>query len=279
MKHQTSTIETTNGLHLFTQSWLPDGDPKAIVVFSHGIGEHSGRYAHIGQALADHGYGLCMDDLRGHGQSAGKRGHIDSWGDYRSDFMAIYDDTHTAYPGIPVFAGGHSLGGLIALNAAVVTPNNCAGIIASGAGLGLAFVPPQWKVSLAKTLSNLTPALAMSNEINPDWLSRDRAVVEAYRSDPLVHDRITARCFVEFTAAQEETMSKAGNMTLPLYLIGGAEDQLTSTQAIEKFYTAAGSKDKTLKIYEGLYHEVFNELEQETVIGDLITWLDQHLDR
>jgi alpha-beta hydrolase superfamily lysophospholipase len=153
------------------------------------------------------------------------------------------------------------------------------GIIASSPGLGLAFVPPQWKVTLAKTLSNLTPALAMSNELDPDWLSRDKAVVEAYRSDPLVHDRITARCFVEFTNAQAETMAGAGNLTLPLYLIGGEEDHLTSTKAIEAFYAAAGSADKTLRIYEGLYHEVFNEPEQERVINDMIDWLDQHLDR
>ncbi len=278
MKHHTSTIETTDGLRLYAQSWLPDGEPKAIVVFSHGIGEHSGRYAHIGQALADHGCGLCMGDLRGHGQSTGKRGHINSWCDYRDDFTAIYDVARAAYPGIPMFAGGHSLGGLIALNIGITAPGDYAGIVASSAGLGLAFVPPQWKVSLAKTLSNLTPALAMSNEINPDWLSRDKAVVEAYRSDPLVHDRITARCFVEFTKAQAETLAGAGNLTLPLYLIGGENDQLTSTKAIEEFYTAAGSIDKTLKIYEGLYHEVFNEPERAAVIGDLLAWLDQHVD-
>jgi acylglycerol lipase len=278
MKHQTSTIETANGLRLFAQSWLPDGNPKAIIVFSHGIGEHSGRYAHVGQALADHGYGLFMDDLRGHGQSAGKRGHINSWDDFRSDFTALYDTARAAYPGIPVFGGGHSLGGLIALNIAVTTPNDCAGVIASSAGLGLAFVPPQWKVALAKTLSNLTPALAMSNELDPDWLSRDKAVVEAYRSDPLVHDRITARCFVEFTKAQTETLAGAGTLTLPLYLIGGMDDQLTSTEAIEAFYAAAGSKYKTLKIYKGLYHEVFNEPEQAAVIGDLLAWLDHRVD-
>jgi acylglycerol lipase len=279
MKHQTSTIETADGLRLFAQSWLPDGDPKAVVVFSHGIGEHSGRYAHIGQALADHDYGLVMADLRGHGKSPGKRGHIDSWSNFRSDFAATIDAAHAAYPGLPVFAGGHSLGGLIALNTAVSAPVECAGVIASGAGLGLAFVPPQWKVAVAKTLSNLTPALAMSNELDPEWLSRDKVVVEAYRSDPLVHDRITARCFVEFTNAQAETMAGAGNLTLPLYLIGGEKDQLTSTKAIEAFYAAAGSADRTLRIYEGLYHEVFNEPEQERVINDMIDWLDQHLDQ
>ena len=278
MKHETSTIDTADGQQLFFQAWLPDDSPKAIIIFSHGIGEHSGRYAHVGQALADHGYGLCMADLRGHGQSSGKRGHINKWSELRDDFAMIGSMTCDRYPGVPAFAGGHSLGGLLALNEAISAANGYTGIIASSAGLGLAFVPPQWKVALAKMLSNLTPTLTMSNELNPEWLSRDRAVVEAYRSDPLVHDRITARFFVEFTKAQIETLAGAENLTLPLYLIGGKEDQLTSIGTIAAFYEAAGSTDKTLNIYEGLYHEVFNAPEKETVIGDLIDWLDQHLD-
>ena len=277
MRHLEIQTPTADGLMLYAQVWLPDDKPKAMLAFSHGQAEHSGRYAHLGAALAEAGYGLYMADLRGHGKSPGQRGHIMSWDDYRRDFAAIREGARNTATDAKQFMGGHSLGGLIALDAALGNPPDCAGVIASAPALRLAFVPPVWKVALGRMLANLVPDLTMSNELDASGLSHDVTVVQAYMNDPLVHGKVTARFFTEFTKAQAHTLQHAEDVRLPLLILHGSADPLIDPAGSREFYERAASADKTLKVYEGLYHEAFNEPQKEQVIADLIGWLDAHL--
>ncbi len=277
MRHVETQIQTEDRLTLYAQAWLPDDNPKAMLAFSHGQAEHSGRYAHLGATLAKAGYGLYMADLRGHGKSPGQRGHIMHWEEYQRDLTAMRQGAYQIAPKAKQFMGGHSLGGLIVLNAALENPPDCAGVIASAPALRLAFVPPAWKVTLGRLLAGLVPTLTMSNELDANGLSHDAAVVQAYVNDPLVHGKVTARFFTEFVKAQVHTLQHAETVRLPLLILHGSADPLVDATASREFYERAASADKTLKIYEGLYHEAFNEPQKEQVFADLISWLDAHL--
>lgn len=277
MHHITGQADTEDGRRIATRTWLPESEPRAILAFSHGIGEHCGRYDHVGKALASAGYALHMADLRGHGESPGPRGHVMSFGEYRADFAAIVESAWQAAPTAPYFIGGHSLGGLIALSAALDRPLGGLGVVVTGPGLGLAFEPPAWKVALARVLALVAPGARFSTGLEHEALSRKPAVVQAYESDPLVHGDITARGYVETMNAQRQAMANAGRLEMPLLVMHGSADRLTSVEASRTFVERAGSADKTLKIYDGFYHELFNEVGAEQVLGDLVAWLDAHV--
>lgn len=277
MRHITGQTDTEDGRRIVTQTWLPEGEPRAILAFSHGVGEHCRRYDHVGEALAEAGYALHMGDLRGHGESPGARGHVMSFDEYRADFAAIVQSAWRAAPQAPYFIGGHSLGGLIALSAALDRPLGGRGIVVTGPALGLAFDPPVWKVTLARLLAVIAPAARFSTGLDTQALSRDPAVVQAYESDPLVHGDITARGYVETMNAQREAVANAARLQMPLLVMHGSADRLTSVEASRAFVEQAGTADKTLKVYEGFYHELFNEVEAGQVLADLVAWLDAHV--
>ncbi|GAB4467840.1 MAG: alpha/beta hydrolase [Anaerolineae bacterium] len=277
MRHNEGQVQTADGVSLYSQSWLPDGEMKAVVAFSHGQAEHSGRYDHVGRALAGAGYGLVMADLRGHGRSPGIRGHVMRWQEYLYDYDAVITAARQIAPQVPLFIGGHSMGGLIALSKAVSAPPACQGVVVSGAALRLAFDPPAWKVAVGRLLSSFLPSLTLSTGLDANGLSHDRTVVDAYVSDPLVHDRVSTRGYTEIMAAQAATLAGAAKLTLPLLILHGGADSIAHPEGSREFYQRAGSTDKILKVYEGLYHEILNEYEKEAILGDILTWLDAHL--
>lgn len=277
MHHLVGEIRTEDGVRLYSQTWLPTGEPRAMLAFSHGAAEHTDRYAHVGEALTDAGYGLHMADLRGHGNSEGKRGHVMSFADYREDFAAIVQSAWDVAPEAPYFIGGHSLGGLIALNAALDRPLGARGVAVSSPVLKLNFEPPGWKVLMGSIMSFILPGLSVSNELDPTGLSRDEAVVQAYRDDPRIFTTITARGYTEMMTAQQETMANAARLEMPLLIMHGAADPIASPAASQEFYERASSADKTYKPYEGMYHEIFNEIGNEQVLADLIAWMDAHI--
>ncbi len=277
MQHLEGKIRAADGLPLYWQAWKPEGDVKAVVVLAHGLGEHSGRYAHVAGALTAAGYSVYALDHRGHGQSGGPRGHVPDYTSLLDDFGLIIKMAQRENPGKKVFIYGHSLGGNIVLNYALRRPEGLAGVIAQGAGLKLAFEPPGWKMSLARLMSNIWPSFAQGNELERAALSRDPAVVQAYEEDPLVHDRITARLFVGFMEAAEYALEHAGEIRLPVLLLHGGDDRLTDPAGTRLFYERAGTDDRSLRIYEGLYHEIHNEPEQEQVFRDIIAWLGEHV--
>jgi alpha-beta hydrolase superfamily lysophospholipase len=277
MRHQTGEITTSDGVKLFSQSWLPDSTPKAILAFVHGLGEHSGRYQHVGEAYAKAGYGLQMADLRGHGKSPGQRGHAMSFNDYHIDSHAIIDAARKLAPDAPLFFGGHSLGGLIALSVAEENPPNIKGVVISSPGLRAKFAIPGWKITLGKVFSRIMPTMSMASGLPASEISRDPAVVQAYTSDPLVHGMVSARQGMASIAAGPSVMNNAHLIKLPLLMIHGTEDHLVDPAASREFFDKVSSTDKTYKSYQGLYHEPHNEPEKDQVFSDIIQWMDNHL--
>ncbi len=275
---QTGSLTTPDGFSLFYRVWRQDtGMPHAVFAIVHGQGEHSGRYQNFADYFVPRGYAVYAIDLRGHGRSDGRRGHVDRFEDYFTDVSTLLGFTRNDAPDRPVFLLGHSMGGLIVLAYALRHPEGLAGVISSGAALRLAMAVPGWKLALGNLASGLVPTLAQPNGLSPSWLSHDPAVVEAYQADPLVHDRITARWSTEFFAAQTATLQNAPRLSLPCLILHGGDDRICDPGGSREFFERAGISNKRHVEYEGLYHEIFNEPEQEQVFADVEAWVQSQL--
>jgi acylglycerol lipase len=266
--------ETRDHLRLYAQSWQPETEPKALVCLIHGLGEHSGRYEHVAARLTGAGYVLAAFDLRGHGKSQGQRGHAPDFQILIEDIGHFLREGAKRYPDLPSFLYGHSLGGNLVLEYALRQRPRLAGLIATGPAFRTAFKPPALKIAIGKIMVRLWPNVSMSNEIDVQTLSRNPDVVRAYVNDPLVHDRLTPRLGIGMLQEGEWLLHHASELSVPLLLMHGAADRLTSPQASSEFAARAGEWC-TLKIWEGLYHEIHNETEQEAVLSYLVDWLDE----
>lgn len=275
MKHIELTWNTSDGLQIFAQGWQPEGETRAVVCLVHGLGEHTGRYPHVGATLARAGYALLGFDLRGHGHSQGQRGHAPSWEALLDDISLSLQQAAEHFPGRPRFLYGHSLGATLVLSYALRRLPPLAGVIATGPVLRPAFAPPAWKIGLGRLMYRLWPTYAMNNELDPNGLSRDPEVVRAYVHDSLVHDRLSARLGIDMLSAGEWLLEHARELTLPLLLMHGSADALCSSEANRHFAeTATG--DPTYRSWDGLYHEIHNEPEQQQVFDTMIAWLKAH---
>lgn len=278
MRHAEGTLASKDGTtKLFWQSWQPDGDPKASVVLAHGIGEHSGRYQHVGEALAAAHYALYAHDHRGFGRSEGERGKITRYDDLLDDVGLMISIAENADPSDKTFLYGHSLGGQIALKCAIQHPERIDGLIASGPHIRLRFKPPLAQVMIARVLGSVMPGTVLDTTFDNSIISRDPVVVEAYTNDPLVHHRISLGLGKGMLDAADYILRHADKLTVPLLLLHGAADRLTDPAGTRECCERAGSKDKTFTAYEGLHHEIHNEPEKERVLGDIVKWLDEHV--
>jgi acylglycerol lipase len=277
------TRQSSDGLSLYFQGWEPESDPAAVVCLVHGLGEHSGRYAHVAAALNQAGYALLGYDLRGHGRSDGPRGHSPNCGALLDDIDQLLVEAAARYPGRPRFLYGHSLGGGLVLCYALqcCSPANgqnlpdVAGVIATGPTLRTAFAPPAWKVAVGKVTYNLLPAMSLPNGLNRSSLSRDPSVVERYNTDPLVHDRLSARLGMDILRNGQRALEHAERFPVPLLLMHGANDRITSAEASREFAQKTDGQC-TLKLWDGLYHEIHNEPEKKEVLEYMIAWLSAH---
>jgi alpha-beta hydrolase superfamily lysophospholipase len=242
-------------------------------VITHGIGEHSGRYTHVADYFIKRSFTVWACDLRGHGKSGGKRGHIDSFDDYLADVGQMIRIAKDHYPGIKTFLMGHSLGGLIVSYYAEKRPGELNGLIASGPALREKMKVSPVKAFLGSTLSSIMPTFSTTTGLDPNLLSHDQEVVRKYVEDPLVHKVATARWFTEYRRAQDETMRSADKLTLPCLVIQGGADGIIDPAVASEFYKRIVSSDKTLKVYDGFYHESLNEIGKETVLADIDGWL------
>jgi acylglycerol lipase len=274
------TRQTTDGLSLYFQGWEPESRPGAVVCLVHGLGEHSGRYAYVAAALNQAGYALLGFDLRGHGRSGGSRGHSPTRTAMLDDVDQLLVEAAARYSGRPRFLYGHSLGGGLVLCHALRCcspegrdPRDVAGVIATGPTLRTAFAPPAWKQAVGKVTYNLLPAMSMPNGLDRSALSRDPQVVERYSNDPLVHDRVSARLGMDLLRDGECALARSAQFPVPLLLMHGSADRITSPEASREFAQRSDGKC-TLKVWDGLYHEIHNEPEKEQVLEYMIRWLD-----
>jgi alpha-beta hydrolase superfamily lysophospholipase len=276
MNHTDGRFTGAGGIEIRWQAWLPT-DPKAVVVIAHGAGEHSGRYAHVATRLVDAGYAVYALDHRGHGRSGGRRAVVDRMDNVVADLRSLIALAAAEQPGRKVFLLGHSMGGTISLALAARHQQELAGMALSGPVAVLEAASPALRLA-AKVLSALTPGLGVFG-VDPSLVSRDPDVVRAYREDPLVfHGKLPARTVAELAGAVEGFPAAIPGIRLPLLLMHGTADKLAPPAGSTMVHERAGSSDKTLRLYEGLYHEILNEPEQETVITDLLDWLNARRD-
>lgn len=248
-----------------------------MVVVNHGFGEHIARYQRLGQALAGAGFHALGFDARGHGRSPGVRGDAPSYQAFLDDLRGVIAQARSELPGLPLFLFGHSFGGGLVLHYGLIAaPGEVAGVVATGAFLGLAFKPPAWKVAFGRVLGAIYPALRLPTELQSQWLSHDPEVVRAYRADPLVHTMISARLYFSLEAANAWALANAAQMRLPLLAIHGGDDHITDAQAVERYVERAASADKRFHRVPGMYHEVLNEIDAEPVYDEIVDWLRRH---
>lgn len=247
---------------------------RAEVLLTHGLGEHSGRYLHVAAALAERGLRLWSYDLRGHGRSGGPRGDA-RYGDLLEDLAQVHSEV--AQTGQPVFFMGHSMGGQIALSFLLERTVECRGAVIASPWLRLAFVPPRWRTALAAIAALILPRWTQTTSSIATHLSRDLAHLATLPGPELVHHRVSARLFLALQREGERLLDRAGDFKLPLLLIHGSRDAVTSCTATQEFYERAASADKRFTLYPDFLHETHNDLGRERVLQDAASWIEARL--
>ena len=282
MKSTEKEITTVDGLGLYACHSEADA-ARADVVIVHGFGEHSGRYGALSDHLLATGYSVTVYDQRGHGRSEGLGGHIDCFTDYEDDLDRVIGLTYGGGGGRPLFVIGHSMGGLVALRyLAGGRPSKrelVAGAVVSAPLVKVAIPVPAHKVAIARLGARMAPRLRLDNEIDPSYLSRDPEVGRAYAADPLVNRKVSTKWFTEAMLAMQDLQARAGQITAPVFVLHGTEDRLASVEGTRDLFGNIGSADKQLAIYEGYYHELFNEPEKQELFDRVTEWLNLRTDR
>lgn len=277
MDHREGSFEGAGGLRIAWQAWRGEGAARSVIVLCHGVSEHAGRYRHLVDRLVPAGHHVYGLDHRGHGRSEGPRAFIDSLDNVVSDFDRLVDQARTDEPDLPLFGLGHSLGGAIALQYALEHQDRLDGLVLSAPLAALEAAPAPVRL-VSKVLSRVAPRLGIF-AVDAEGISRDAGEVRAYEEDPLVYrGKLPVRTLAEATRAIETFRERVPDLTLPLLVMHGTEDRLTPPAGSRMVDERAGSTDKTLRLYDGLYHELFNELpeDRERVLDDLAGWLDAH---
>lgn len=279
MQHREATFQGAKGFSIFRRTWLPDnGATRAAVVIVHGLGEHSGRYAHVAEQLVAAGCAVYAMDHRGHGKSDGSRAVVDRFSRAVEDIDQVVELAKKENPGKPVFMLGHSMGGALALSYTLKHQPKLKGLILSGPAVAIDGAPPHLK-PLSRILSIFAPSAGLF-AIPPTTVSRDESVVKHYADDPLnFHGKVPARTLSEIIGFVEWLPAAVPGLTLPLLIQHGSKDVLAGVSGSQMVAREASSKDKTLKVYDELFHEIYNELpaDRAIVLADLKAWVEAHI--
>jgi len=279
MQHHDGTLTGPRGSHLYYQYWLPDGAPKAVLLVVHGLGEHSGRYANLVNYFVPRGYAVYALDHFGHGKSEGPREYVERFSDFTLPLKTYFDQVRGWQNGQPIFLVGHSLGALISANYLLEHQADFTGAVLSGPAVKVPDATSPLLLASGRMLSALLPKLGVL-PLDSSGVSRDPAVVRAYVDDPLVFTgKTSARLGAEMVAAIGRVRAGWGSITLPVLILQGGADRIVDPAGAQQFYAAVTSPDKTLKVYPGLYHEVYNEPEHEQVLADVEAWLEAHISK
>lgn len=276
MKHKEMQWQTNDGLPLFAQKWEPARSIKGAICLVHGLGEHSGRYVHWAEKFTNSGYALLSIDLPGHGKSGGDRGDTPTFDHFADHINLMLDEAEKLYPGKPCFLYGHSLGGIIALFYIIQRRPQLQGAVITSPGLRTILHMQKDKIAMAYILGSIIPRVSIPNNLELEGLSRDPAVVAAYRADPLVHNRISLRMGKKMIEAINYIFDRAAEIELPLLLMHGTADQITFASGSEELSELV-SGECNLKLWDGLYHELHNENEKDEIFAFLKDWLDSKI--
>jgi alpha-beta hydrolase superfamily lysophospholipase len=269
------TFAGKGGLKIFLRSWRPAGSPRAVVVICHGFNAHSGQYAWAAGQFAAAGFAVYAPDLRGRGKSEGPRFYVDDVSDYVSDLGQAIAIAKSREPGLPVFLLGHSAGGVTACTYALDRQGELAGLLCES----FAFrVPaPGFAITLIKVIARIAPKLPVLPLKNKDF-SRAPKAVAVLDADPLIHKETQPAQTIAALARADERLGKEfPRITLPVFILHGTQDKATLPAGSQFFLDTAGSKDKTLKLYEGHYHDLLNDIGKEGVIADMKAWIEKRL--
>jgi len=277
MNHIEGNFKGVRNANIYYQAWLPEGNVKAVLLVVHGLGEHSGRYMNVVNHFVPLGYAVYGLDHIGHGKSEGMREVVERFEDYTDTLTIYYNMVKGWQTGKPVFLLGHSMGGLIAAYYLLDHQADFRGAVISAPGIKVSASISQAAITIGKILSVLAPkAGVLALDVN--GISRDPEVVTAYVNDPLVfHGKTPARLAAELVKTMSRVTAEVDKSTLPFIIVQGGQDKLVDPAGAQMLYDKASSKDKTIKVYDGLYHEVFNEPERARVLKDVETWLAAHV--
>jgi len=273
-QHHEGTLTAFDGLTIHRQSWLPDGEPKGAVMLVHGLGEHSGRYIHVADRLTSAGYAVHSFDHRGHGKSEGKRSYVKKYEEFMADMMQMRGYVESQHRDLPLVVLGHSMGGNLAVGYALDHQEGLAGLALSGPALMVGDDLSPAKIKIFSAVAKVAPGIRPDG-LNAEALSRDPAVVAAYRADPLVFTgKISAGLGSALIGAMQSFPDRYAELQLPVLLLHGTEDRLCRVEGSRQLEELATNATVTSHYYDGLFHEIFNEPEQDQVLDDLVAWLD-----
>jgi acylglycerol lipase len=278
MIHEEGFFRGARNAHTYYQCWLPSGETRATLVVAHGLAEHGGRYMNLVNTFVPLGYAVYAIDHFGHGKSEGPRTYVERFEDY-TDTLRVFTRMIAEWQrDLPMILLGHSMGGLIGAIYLIQGQHPLTAAVLSGPLVQMHGNVSPILVLLVKTLSSLVPRFRLVG-LEAENVSRDPAVVRAYVEDPLVYrGKTTARLAAELSKTMERAAAEASRITLPLLVVQGGADRLVDPAGSRMLYNRASSVDKTLKVYDSLYHEVFNEPEREVVIGDVKSWIEARID-
>ena len=265
-------VESADGTRLAYRGWPIAGGPIALAAI-HGLGEHAGRYERFARGMAQHGMGTYALDLRGHGNSPGPRGHVDSWSKWTDDVAAFVRHIESIEKATEVVPVGHSFGGVALLSTVLAgkLPNTKRFVVSSPA-LKLKVKVAGWKLTFGPIAAKIVPRLALANEVDPKTVSRIPEVVDAYRTDPLVHNKISSRLYAEWVAACGQIFQHAAEIKIPFLILAGTDDRLIDPEGSRELHRLTPSVSR-LRLLEGRYHEPFNDLDNEEVFAVIADWL------
>ncbi len=274
MTHHEDHFAGHDGLELYEQSWLPE-QSTGVLVLLHGINEHSGRYASFAEELVAEGWAVYAMDLRGHGRSAGPRSHVGSFDQFVDDLEVFLDRVREREPEKPIFLFGHSMGAAIVLRLVIRREPDVCGMVLGAPPLRIGGKMFPILRRLAGLFSHIMPRLRLVR-LGTHFMSRDKAVVEQFRADPLVfHGRFTVRIGAEILRIGKQIRLHSESVRLPFLVMHGTDDICTRWKGSRRLFEEAGSTDKTLCLYPGLWHDLLNEPEKEQVRSDVIRWLNR----
>jgi len=275
MKHVEFSINV-HSTNIYGQYFQPE-TVKAVVVLVHGMGEHSSRYVnYVIPYYNKNNIAVLTYDQFGHGKTEGKKGYNPGFESVLDCVTEMLKKAKDLFGDKPTFLYGHSMGGNVVINYVLRRPNTLKGIVVTSPFLKLAFTPPKWKLSVGKMLLKIAPSLTMGNELDATFISRDKNAVEAYKNDPLVHDKISPNYSVVFIETGKWAMQNANKLKIPMLLMHGTGDKITSHKASVAF-AKSNPKNVTLQLFENAYHELHNEINKDEVLESMLAWVNKQL--
>ncbi len=271
------TFKSHDGLDFYERGWAPDGPVRARVVHLHGYGEHCSRYAEMAQIFNQSGFSVHTYDQRGYGRSPGKRAYIHDFDVLLKDVDTFLEHIRPRISGLPWFFMGHSMGGLALASYVETRKIDARGLIFSSPFLAINDDVPAFLLKIAGVLGTLTPWMPVSR-VDNTCISRDPKIVEEAGKDPLAyHGFVHARTGAQFNSAIARARAGFQRITAPVYIIHGGDDRIVPNAGSILLHEQCGSKDKSLKIYDGGYHELWNDLDKRAVLAGICDWMAARL--